>query len=218
MKAAVILYHKNIQSIYQPRWVQKSVDSILSQTWQNFDLFELNYGGKADSVLPVETPHGKHFYSQALPNHAFAANFILDKVFEGDYDLAFNVHLDDYYAKNRFELQVKAIQQGVDIVSSDFCYIQEKEGEDVVTHHLNILRHGDIQQNLNRNHNMIAHPVVCFSRKFWKGNNRYQDELPMEDMKLWQRSIKKGYKFQILPEELLFYRIHDKQTSASARN
>ena len=63
------------------------------------------------------------------------------------------------------------------------------------------------------NHNLIAHPCVVMNRKFWSVNKYDINKTPAEDMYLWQEAIKKGYKFYIEDEELLFYRIHGNQVS-----
>ena len=214
MKSAVIFFHKNILTIYKKRWIDKCIDSILNQTVQDFEIFEVNYGGGNFSLFENIDKYKKNFFNIELDNHVCAMNFIIDKVFDDkkNFDIVFNVNLDDYYDINRFEKQLEKIEDGFDVVSSDFSYIKEDENEqDIIILHRNILQFGDIKQNLERNHNVIAHPSVCFTRKFWSDNRYKEDKIPVEDFILWQEAINKGYKFSICKENLLYYRRHNNQ-------
>lgn len=216
MKLGVIFFHKNIAKIYKDRWIKKCVDSILNQSVKEFSIYEINYGGDDYSVLEgfeFQNPH--YFSSMELQNHAEAMNIIIDYAFGDGCDFVFNTNLDDYYRTDRIELQSSMMREGFDIVSSDFCYIEEKGEDDIITFHKKILQFGPIEKNLYENHNVIAHPAVCFSRKFWEKNRYFPSEIPMEDLLLWKRGISNGYKFYIHPDELLFYRLHQNQITGN---
>jgi hypothetical protein len=150
-----------------------------------------------------------------MSNHAEAMNFIIDKAFENGEDFIFNTNLDDYYSTDRIEKQIEILEKGFDVVSSDFCYVTETGENDSVTLHKNILQFGPITVNLNADHNVIAHPVVAMSKKFWEGNRYVPDEIPREDLLLWKRAVNNGYKFYIHPDELLFYRLHENQVTGN---
>ena len=213
-KLGVVMFHKNIKKIYKEEWVTKCINSVLNQTIKDFTIYEINYG-EDDLSLLDGIDVNKRFYSETLENYADAMNFIITKAFDDGCDYVFNTNLDDYYKDTRFEKQLTHLSNGYDVVSSDFCYIQEQNnGEDRVIHHMNIKKHGPIKDNLDRNHNVIAHPVVGMSNRFWVDvNNRYDiTKTPSEDLDLWKRSIN-NYKFYIIDEILLFYRIHDNQVS-----
>ena len=109
LRCAVMVYHSNVRSAYPRRWIDKSVRSILAQTHENFDIYELNYGAEGgDVALSVLAPflhllQGRHytFLSRKLDSHAAAMNMLLDRIFKDGYDVAFNVNIDDYYAPTR---------------------------------------------------------------------------------------------------------------------
>jgi len=214
MKIGVIFFHRNILNIYKKAWIQKSVNSMLSQSFNDFSIYEINYGGDYYSVLS-DTNHNKQnlFFSENFDNHVYAMNFILDKAFSDGCDFVFNTNLDDFYHPDRIEKQIKKLEEGYDIVSSDFCYIEEINGEDVITFNKNIKSDTGIKFNLNWNHNVIAHPVVAYSKRFWDGNKYLPQEIPLEDLSLWKRSINSGYKFYIMDDVLLFYRLHGNQVT-----
>lgn len=218
IKACCILYHKNIDKIYNKRWVNKCIDTILKQTYNNFDLLELNYGGESDSILEEhdKLKHNHKLISIKMENHAEAMNYLLDKVFiEGDYDICFNVNLDDYYNLNRFEESIKLIKEGYDIVSSEYKFVTEKDGVDIVGPIAGLSK--DTIPNLfMRDITPMAHPAVCYTRNFWVKHGKYvPSEIPNEDKFLWIRSYNNGAKMYIIKEPLLYYRLHDKQISST---
>ena len=45
MKSAVILYHKNINKIYKSEWIEECIQSIINQTYKDYFVYDLNYGG-----------------------------------------------------------------------------------------------------------------------------------------------------------------------------
>jgi hypothetical protein len=216
MKFGVVFFHKKIRLIYNDRWINKSVKSILDQTLKNFSIYELNYGGDNYSVfegIEIKNPH--FFINHEKDNHADAMNSIIELAFQDGCDCVFNTNLDDFYDVNRFLIQSSYIKNGYDLVSSDFCYVEEKNGEDVVVFSHNIKKFGDIKENLDKGHNIIAHPCVAYSKKFWKENKYIPEEIPKEDMLLWVRSLNKGFKFYICDEILLSYRLHQNQVTGN---
>jgi hypothetical protein len=220
MKKGVILFHSNIKNIYYDRWISKSIQSMMNQSDNNFIFYEVNYNGDDYSVIPNDCKLEKKFWSKKLDNYADAMNFILNKAFEDNCDYVFNMNLDDFYHEDRVLIQTKImLEKKYDILSSNFYYIEEtitNNGyEDIITQVFNMTEFSSINSEFKNGNNIIAHPSVCFSRKFWDDNkNRYnKNEIPEEDFKLWKESINNGYSFGITEEFLLFYRIHNKQIS-----
>lgn len=203
-KIGVIFFHKNVKDLYEERWIDKCINSIYNQSYKNIHIYEIDYG-----QTNTQLTSGK-FLNISTKNHADAMNLIIGRAFEDGCDYVFNTNLDDYYDNKRIESQLEFLNNGHDIVSSDFDYVDENDNFIL---HKNILQFGDIKKNLLNNHNVIAHPCVAYSKKFWQDEkNRYvPEEKPFEDLKLWQRSIIKNYKFHICKEILLHYRIHNKQ-------
>jgi|694.fasta_scaffold06392_6 hypothetical protein len=218
MKTGVIFYHKNSSILYEKRWIDKCIDTILNQSYPDFNIYELNYGGDDFSIFSgINHNRDLNFYSKKFENHAEAMNFIIDTAFCEGCDVVFNTNVDDFYSLDRFKEQLEILSKGYDLVSSDFYYVKDfNEKElDVVTNGLCVSNEGSIEDALEKNNNVIAHPCVAFSKKFW-GSNRYNpEEIPEEDLLLWKRGIESGMKFYIIPEKLLFYRIHQNQISSS---
>lgn len=211
MKVGVIFYHKNIKDLYQWSWIEKSVYSIINQSYNDFEIFEVNYGNENFSILnELKIKRNYSFYNRNYNNHADAMNFLIEEALRNDVDILFNTNLDDYYDIDRFKIQIEKINQGFDVVASNFTHVDDND---------NFIRNMqmcslDIKSELNNQHNLIAHPVVCWSKKFLKKNRYISSEIPAEDLRLWQRTYKK-YNFTICSEYLLNYRIHNKQITKS---
>lgn len=204
LKTAVILFHKQAHR-YNPKWVEKCITSIQKQTYGDFETFELDYGNEHTQLYP-----NSNFTSMALPTHADAHNWLLDEVFRLGYDCAMNVNIDDYYATDRFEKQIPFIQAGFDVISSNFYHIDEAGR--VINHMVMDAKRPEVEAK--RGNNIIAHPVCCYSRNFWTKCSRLNPaEIPRDDFELWKRSYGK-FKFKILPNFLLYYRVHSKKVSA----
>lgn len=204
MKLTVILYHKNIFNIYREEWVTKCLDSIRNQTYKDFRVFELNYGDHNKQLY-----EGSEYMHQPMANHIVAMNYIIDLAFVHGADAVANINLDDIFNYHRLDIQLKAIQQGYDLVSSNFTHIDENDNviRDMIFHDKNILH------ELNSGHNVVAHPACMYSKKFWDEHKYYgENELGYEDLTLWRRAANAGAKIFITPEILLYHRIHSNQT------
>jgi len=198
MQIAVIVYHKNAQNIYPAHWIEKFRESILGQTFQDFSLFEVDYGGSDYRIF-----QNSIYESRSLPSFVWAMNYLIDSIFNAGYDCIANTNCDDYFSIDRLEKQIPFIEQGFDIVSSNFSLV--KDDEITLTHEFDKV---DIQKELARNHNPICHPVICMSRNFWIYNRYIPSQVPTEDMELWKRGIRNGFKFKILPDVLCYHRLH----------
>lgn len=201
-RVALICYHKNIYEIYPQGWIDQYRDSILGQTQKGFSIFEINYGGGEERVFK-----NSRFLSQEFPTFNHAQQFLLEFLFDDGYDCVANSNCDDVYDVRWLEKMLPWIEKGYDIVSCNFILFQDvqmlKKHE---FHNLNI------EEELNKNHNILCHPAILYSKKFWERGHRYDPEdvkTSDEDMKLWKRAIKdKEIKFGILPEQLCYHRIH----------
>ncbi len=151
-----------------------------------------------------------HFFNMKFENHIHAMNFLITEIFNRGYDVVFNTNMDDQYKNDRFEKQINKINEGYQLVSSNFYYISHCKN---ITNTMDMIGHGDIGENLKKNHNIIAHPVVCMHRSFWDEDLHYHNLLGYEDLNLWQRAYNRGKKFIILEDYLLYYRIHDNQVT-----
>lgn len=220
MRIGVIVFHKN-NHIYDKRWIDKFVCSILEQTYSDFVIYEVDYGGGSVSVFNgYEYAQEHKFYTENFNNHAEAMNFLIDRTLEDSCDYVFNTNIDDYYEKNRFEIQLTHLLDGYDLVSSNFDYIKDDGfGNDIETLSF---RYDDVDiiYDLINGNNCIAHPCVAYSRAYLLrivilDNVYYPSEIPYEDLNLWKRTMFRSKMF-ICPEVLLKYRLHSNQITKTS--
>ena len=230
---AVIMFHKNIKKIYDWRWVEKSVNTILDQTVTDFDIFEINYGGDNYSLFEdIYTNKKVNFFKINLKTHTEAMVYLLNKCFnENNYDVVFNTNLDDFYDVNRFKYQLDCVKDGYMLNSTLMRYITEKDNDDIVTLEWTPDRYGfqnikttdkyidiqNIRNQLSKDHNVFNHPNICYTKEFWNSftkNNillRYRDDKPFEDLTLWQRACESFDNITIINKILINYRLHANQ-------
>lgn len=227
MKVGVIIFHKDIKNIYKQKWIDKCIDSLLNQTYKDFDFLELNYGNDfKESIIPENIQNKKLFWYKPLKNHCEAMNFLLDKAFvELKYDYIFNVNVDDYYHEKRIEETLRLLsQEFYDVVSCNFEHVKEINGKDKKIFFCDVHQKGSNQAQikdsiLSRKLNVIAHPAVCYNKTFWRCFKEiyYYDQIPREDLELWRRSLRRNLKFKIINKTLLYYRKHSNQITRGHR-
>lgn len=206
-KVGVLIYHKNIYDIYSKSWVDKCIESIMEQTFRDFHIYELCYSDNKQQLWS-----GFNYEHKPMGNHIEAMNHVLDWAFGDGCEIVFNVNLDDYYTPNRFERQIKAIKSGYDLVSSNFQHVEDKNGVDELGQVFDFAK-VEINAEFNKGHNVISHPSVAYTKKFWEKNKYYDvDRLGDEDFQLWKKAMANGSKIIILDEVLHYYRQSPNQT------
>jgi len=239
MESAVIIYHKNALNYCQHRWLIKCLDTIENQTYKNFDIFEVSYGNTEDECSIIKhfnklNNHKLFYFHQPMKDHSYAMNFLLNKVFAKDttYKYCFNINIDDFYDLSRFERQVQIIKKlNYDAVSSNMIYVDKNNNKIKDINYLaytfvspkKIALQTQIQKEqeyikneFSKNHNIVAHPCVCYTRRLWELAGPYENKVPVEDLLFFKKiSDDKRLKIHIMKKPLLYYRIHTNQTVAT---
>ena len=208
MKVATILYHKNILNICEKSWIDQCVNSILNQTYKNFTIYEINYGDDDFKLKgQYDTDLEWNFYNKELENHAEAINFLFEQCEKDSIDYIFNNNMDDWSRFDRFQLQLnESLESGVDICCTNFIHI---DGDNSEIRKMNMSEY-DFQMEFDIGHNMVCHPSVLYSKNFYINNRYTPEEIPEEDFRLWKRTLK-HFKFKLVDEYLIYYRIHPNQ-------
>lgn len=199
MKLALLSYHKNANKIYPKEWIKAYKKSILEQTYNDFDIFEIEYGGGKFRIFEKSI-----YESKELPTFVDAMNYMIKKILKLGYDFIANTNSDDRYSSVWIATQLPFLKyHGYDLVSCNFTLIENDRPI-----HFHLFDRLDIKKELAKNHNCIAHPAVLYSRKFLENNSYVPEEIPAEDLLLWKRTID-NYRFKIVKENLLYHRIHN---------
>jgi hypothetical protein len=208
MKVATILYHKNILNICEESWIKDCVNSILNQTFRKFTIYEINYGDDDYKLKDnFETDIDWKYYQRPFKNHAEAMNFLFEKCEKDNIDYIFNNNMDDYSRSDRFQIQLTAsLNTNIDICCTNFIHINSKNEEIRKMD----MSEKDFQIEFDKEHNMVCHPSVLYSKNFYTNNRYIPEEIPEEDFSLWKRTLKE-FKYKLLDEYLIYYRIHPNQ-------
>jgi len=199
----LICYHKNLSKIYPTRWIDEFRDSILNQTYQDFTIMELDYGGGTERIFDESI-----YESKKLPTFIDAMNYLIGKALSEGAKAVGNLNCDDVYSPSWLDVQVPYLKK-FDIVSCNFSLMNENG-----VYHKHYFHDLDIKEQLSRNNNIIAHPAVLYSKKFLESNRYVPEQFPVEDMLLWKRTID-TYRFKIVEQNLLYHRIHNNSVCKS---
>lgn len=199
-RAAVLLcYHKNVHAIYKDQWLNEYVKSITGQTARfSFDILEMDYGDQDNRLFS-----SSRYYKQDHPNFIHAMNFLIEEAVGLHYQYILNSNVDDTFSTDRVELQLKAMEEGWDILSSNFSLMSEDKG----IYHTHKFDGLDVKREIKRGHNIICHPSVCYRADFFDEFKYNPEEILNEDLKLWQRAVDTK-RFRIIPEVTCYHRIH----------
>jgi len=198
MKVALMAYHSNLSKIYPPTWVEEYRSSILAQTYKDFDIYECCYGKEKERIFDNSV-----YTHYEFPSFVHVMNYLLSVLFENGFDCVANSNVDDKFSADWIKKLLPYIDFGYDVASCNFVIFQDEKM--LGKHYFDKL---NIEEELNRQHNILCHPAILFNKTFWEKGNRYKpDEIPLEDLKLWQRAIKNST-FFIHPDHLCYHRLH----------
>ena len=196
-------------------YIVEAIESVLNQTYSDFELLIINDGSKDDTEIKVLSFSDKRIrYEQNDKNEGLV--YTLNKGLE----LARGVYIarmdaDDICLPTRLEKQVNFLNQNIKI---DLCGTNAELFGDSTGKTKLPLSDYDIRLNLLIG-SCIIHPTVMFRCSFLRGNNiRYRETFfPAEDYRMWVNVAHHG-KMANIEESLLKYRVHNAQISIQKKN
>ena len=183
-------------------YIKEAIDSILKQTYHDFELLILDDGSDKyvqDFVLTYHDDRIRYFYKNNT-GIADTLNVGLDLA-KGEYIARMDA--DDISLPHRFEKQVQFLDDNptVSLVGSNIIKFQEDYG--IVSYPYKV-KCEDFFQGC-----MISHPSVMFRKRDFEINNlRYDPSFSCEDYELWSRASR-VLKLVNLQEVLVCYRINE---------
>lgn len=209
---AVIMsvYHKDRED-----FLSKSINSILSQTYQDFEVY-LICDGKLDDNLDklLSTVESNKFHvKRRTVNRGLAAslNELLDQVISRGYNYIARMDADDISEKDRFAKQIDYLNlhPEVDMIGGSIREIgfDGKERGKIVKYPCT----PEECKAFFAKRNPVAHPTVMFRRRFFEKTGCYYptDFIRNEDTRLWHEGYKHGCVIANLPDILLNFRVTD---------
>jgi glycosyltransferase involved in cell wall biosynthesis len=193
------------------RSVYKAVESILNQSYQNFEIIVIDDHSSDSSRKIIENIRDSRIRIYANPEN-LRLSATLNKgmaLCKGKY--VARMDADDYSCPNRFEAQVAFLEENPDYLLVGSSYIKEVDGE-IKGLRKQVRRYQTLKSKLLFGNN-ICHPSVMFNKEKWFSNNLSYCEnyVYAQDYDLWTRAIL-TCKMANLAEPLVIY---TKDTSIS---
>jgi glycosyltransferase involved in cell wall biosynthesis len=194
-------------------YVEEAIDSVLNQTFQDFEIIVVDGGSTDNSTVTIlkslQKPKTTIYYREDRHLVGDNRNFGIEKA-QGKYIWCLDA--DDkikptYLEKALFLLEAYAY----DIVSTSVqCF-----GNSIET--WNILAHPTLEEIVKGNQ---VSTVAVFSQQMWEKANGYHDfgigkDYISEDWDLWLRMMALGARVINISDPLMLYRIHGRHISLS---
>jgi glycosyltransferase involved in cell wall biosynthesis len=199
-------------------FLRQCINSILSQTCEDFELIILNDGSTDDSEKIIcsftdsRIIYIKNHVNQGL---IFTLNTGIDLA-RGNYIARMDA--DDICAADRFETQKKYLDEHpqISIVCSPSIFIDERDQPlPSPESDRKFLSYREIRKRLPFE-NCITHPSVMGRAAIFKKYKYSIYQKNIEDYDLWLRLTGDGKRIEKVPQPLLYYRIHKSSITSSA--
>jgi glycosyltransferase involved in cell wall biosynthesis len=201
------------------KYLNIAIDSILSQTFTDFELILINDGSSDNSLSIAQAYKDKDARIVLLSQENIGLIATLNKgilLSVGQYIA--RMDQDDISLENRLYEQVKLLKNGNDICG---CHYEEVDASGLIIAEKRVpLTNSDIALCLGRTV-PFAHGSVMFKKdKFYKkklkyGNTPYSN---VEDYALWCEMYKKSFVFSNVDQVLFKYRNIDETMTSTKRH
>jgi len=194
-------------------YVSEAIDSILAQTFKNFELIIIDDGSTDDSlsILKRYQQRDKRIRLIARENKNLAST-LNDLIHLARGIWIARMDQDDISLPHRFERQLQRLEQaGADICGTWAQFFGSKDRR--------ILKHCTTDEAIKIEllfEAPFVHPSVMM-RTSLVSNLMYDKAWEKaEDYDLWERAARAGWRMANVPEILLMYRKHDSQISKAS--
>lgn len=213
------------------KFIAKTLDSILNQTYKNLEII-VSDNGSSDKTVEIVREYIKKDrrlkLNQNVENLGYSGN--LNKIIElSDSDYIAIYHADDIYEATIIEEQVKFLQENKELAG---CFTLGKmidENNNYIKNKF-LFTESNIKENLiidlkkyiktlfSYGGSMLICPTSMIKKEVYNMLNGYDERLKyIEDQDMWIRILEK-YELGILVKELINYRVHSNQGSSYYSN
>ncbi|MGM9978892.1 MAG: glycosyltransferase [Clostridium sp.] len=203
-----------IMSVYNEKkeWLEMSIQSILTQTFQEFEfiiVLDNPNNMEAKNILKkymLSDKRIKIIYNEKNEGLVYSLNKALE--FSNGEFIA-RMDADDISKKDRFEIQLKYLEQhsNIDIVAGFLIKIDEI-GKVVSQDMINDYSYNDVRIRQTYE-NYIPHPTWMFRKSILKKLKGYNLVPLAEDYDFTCRALLNNYNIKVIPEYLIYYRIRN---------
>jgi hypothetical protein len=197
------------------RYLGEAIDSILGQTFRDFEFLIINDGStdRSLTILKRYAAQDSRIRLSTRPNAGYVVR-LNEMLHQARGDLIARMDADDVALPERFTRQVEFLRShpDVDVVGGAQEHINSKGH--LLNVHYDPLGHEEILEHGMTGACPMNHPSVMMRRKAVLTVGGYQAEMmPAEDLDLWLRMGERG-RLANLPDVITQYRLHDSSVSA----
>jgi glycosyltransferase involved in cell wall biosynthesis len=197
----------------QGRFIDKAVDSVLAQTYDNFEIIIINDGSTDEYTNKLLKKYNKpktRIYNTKNRGSSMARKYGISKA-KGEYIQLLDA--DDYIAPNKFEEQMKVFNTNhkTNICYTGYEYYLEDEDRIEIPQLSMVLSDKPIEDFLYRWQRSLSIPIhsAIFEKKILNSSIKMPIEIKStEDWIMWVNLAKIGANFSRIDLPLATYRVH----------
>lgn len=197
------------------KYLHAAIDSILTQTFSDFELLIINDGStdNSDSIIMSYTDVRVKYFRNEM-NIGVAATLNKGILLSVAKYIA-RMDADDICLPERFEKQVAYLDSHADVAVID-CAMQYMTENGIPLNKFNskVKSYNEIKKMIPWR-NCLGHSSVMYHRQIV--TEYLYRQVIYEDLDLWYRLINDGYIIERLEDPLLLYRIHDASITACSK-
>ena len=193
------------------KYLREAIDSVLAQTYTNFELLLINDGSTDNSeeiILSYKDNRIRYIKNERNLKLIATLNKGIDFA-NGTY--ISRMDADDTMPPERYEIQMKYMMKHPDVdLCSVWAHVTDEQGK-----RIGKLKGVDTSELINVSlffTNPINHPGILCKSNVLK-ENKYQEFTHVEDMGMWIHLRDKGYKMVNIPKYLYSYRWYGSNVS-----
>lgn len=201
------------------RSIEKTLDTVLAQTYKNYEIILVNDDSPDNVGIVVKkyiaTHPGVEFVYVEQKNKGLggARNTAIR---HSSGDVIAILDQDDLWYPNKLERVTKFYKENQDVSIMSHDLNIQKNGEII-----GVLPSGPLSDNMHRallfRGNCLATPAVTFKKALIEDIGSFSENTEkyhlIEDYELWMRIARAGYRFCFIPEILGEYAVHDNNYS-----
>ena len=191
------------------RTIEQAVSSVISQSYDHWELIIINDNcpeNSCDSILHIIDNDDRIIKIDNEKNIGVSKSRNKGiNIASGDI-IAF-LDSDDYWVYNKLENQIEKIQDGCDVVCSNYIRIYENGRQSEVAHK-EMFFYSDMLKS-----NQIGNLTGIYNCK--KIGKIYQEDVGHEDYVMWLQVVKKSKKNICIQEPLAYYRVSGHSVSSN---
>lgn len=194
-------------------YLREAIMSIITQSYSNFELLIIDDGSKEPIKKCIEGINDERIRILENCNNQGLTYSLNRGLTEARGKYFFRMDADDISIENRIEKQVRFLENNPDV---DVVATFAKTFGAAENHFSSKINDAEIKAELLWK-NPIVHPTVALRGKSIRRDKiLYSYQQVSEDFELWSRlAFEYEYRFAVLPEELLRYRLHDAQITVT---